>query len=157
MQNFNELSAIKAINNKNNISIAAILREIGLPENNDTGYKSIYNTVEKYNLDISHWKGRGSNKGKNRHDISEYLDKGRGIKSRELKKRLFQEGIKQKKCESCGNDKWLNNDIPLELHHIDGNHFNNKLENLQILCPNCHSFTPNFCSKNKFRACSDKS
>ena len=37
--------------------------------------------------------------------------------------------------------------IMLELHHIDGNHNNNKLENLQMLCPNCHSITDNFKSK----------
>ena len=36
------------------------------------------------------------------------------------------------------------NKIPLEIHHIDGDYENNKLENLQVLCPNCHSLTPNF-------------
>ena len=45
------------------------------------------------------------------------------------------------KCELCG---WgeinpFTNLIPLELHHKDGNHFNNNFDNLQILCPNCHS------------------
>jgi 5-methylcytosine-specific restriction endonuclease McrA len=43
----------------------------------------------------------------------------------------------------CGIENWLGKDITLELHHVDGNRFNNELSNLQILCPNCHSLTPN--------------
>jgi 5-methylcytosine-specific restriction endonuclease McrA len=48
------------------------------------------------------------------------------------------------KCESCGNTEWFNQPIKLEIHHIDGDRTNNNLENLQLLCPNCHSITPNW-------------
>ncbi len=66
-----------------------------------------------------------------------------------LKVILFRLGIKDMKCEKCKMNKWLDQAMPLELHHIDGNHMNNNLSNLQILCPNCHSIEPNFCNKQK--------
>ncbi len=69
--------------------------------------------------------------------------------SSRLRKRLVDAGYKQNKCEDCGIENWRGEKITLELHHKDGNHTNNKLENLAILCPNCHSLTPNH-SKPKF-------
>ena len=63
--------------------------------------------------------------------------------SSRLRKRLVNEGYKENKCEECGITEWMGQKITLELHHIDGNRINNKLENLAILCPNCHSLTPN--------------
>ena len=65
-----------------------------------------------------------------------------------LKKRLFKEGVKEQKCECCGISEWLGKPIALELHHINGVHNDNRIENLQILCPNCHSQTNNYCGKN---------
>ena len=56
-----------------------------------------------------------------------------------MKRKLFREGIKKEACELCGAASWMGKRLPLELHHKDGNGFNNNLENLQILCPNCHS------------------
>ena len=52
-------------------------------------------------------------------------------------------------CEYCGLSEWLGNSINLELHHKDGNRSNNELDNLELLCPNCHSYTDNYGSKNK--------
>lgn len=57
--------------------------------------------------------------------------------------------IRGRKCECCQNTLWNNMPIPLEVHHLDGNHLNNQLENLQILCPNCHALTSNYKKKNK--------
>ncbi len=62
-----------------------------------------------------------------------------------LKKRLITSNIKENKCECCGIS---GEEINLELHHINGNHYDNRIENLQILCPNCHSKTPNFRNRN---------
>ena len=69
----------------------------------------------------------------------EYIKKESGVKSYLLKEKLIRDGIKQKQCEICGLTLWLGQDIPLELHHKDCNHYNNSLENLQMLCPNCHA------------------
>ena len=68
----------------------------------------------------------------------EYIKKD-CVKSHILKLKLIREGIKEKKCEICGASTWQEKELPLELHHIDGNHYNNDFNNLQILCPNCHS------------------
>lgn len=68
--------------------------------------------------------------------------------SHKLKKRILREGYKLHKCENCGLSQWLDNAIPLELHHIDGNRLNNHLQNLILLCPNCHALTDNYRAKN---------
>lgn len=57
--------------------------------------------------------------------------------------------IRGRKCECCQNTEWLNQPINLQVHHIDGDKTNNELNNLQLLCLNCHSYTNNFGSKNK--------
>ena len=66
-----------------------------------------------------------------------------------LLKRLIREGYKQLKCEICGIISWMGKPISFHLHHEDGDHQNNKLENLRILCPNCHSQTETFAGKNR--------
>ena len=68
--------------------------------------------------------------------------------SNKLKTRLLEEGYKEYKCERCGLTEWLGDPIPLQLHHKDGIHNNNILENLELLCPNCHTLTDNFGGKN---------
>ena len=65
-----------------------------------------------------------------------------------LSKRLVKEGYKEYVCEECGISDWNNKPISLELDHIDGVRYNHKLENLRLLCPNCHSQTDTFKSKN---------
>lgn len=67
------------------------------------------------------------------------------------RKRLIEDGIKEAKCERCQLSEWMGQPIPLELHHIDFNHYNNDLSNLQILCSNCHMQIHNYnnCKKEK--------
>lgn len=65
-----------------------------------------------------------------------------------LKDRLVEYGFREMKCEICGNIEWQGKPIPLQTHHINGNHKDNRVENLQILCPNCHAQTDNYCGKN---------
>ena len=61
------------------------------------------------------------------------------VRSSKLKDKLIRDGLKENKCENCGISQWLGVDLTLELHHKNGNHYDNSLDNLVILCPNCHS------------------
>jgi 5-methylcytosine-specific restriction endonuclease McrA len=105
-------------------------------------------TLESYLkiLDIE-YKGNMGMKGlkssPTRKHASYYFDNQTYINSHKLKNRLIEDGIFERKCYNCGLTEWMGEPIPIELHHIDGNKFNNNKENLQILCPNCHSMTPN--------------
>lgn len=69
--------------------------------------------------------------------------------SNKLRLRLIKEGIKEYKCECCGLSEWLGKKISLELDHIDGNCYNHNIENLRIVCPNCHAQTETYRGKNK--------
>ena len=68
----------------------------------------------------------------NRKPALYHTENATNISSHKLKKALIRDNIKEHKCESCKMSKWMGYKIPIELHHIDGNRFNNKLDNLQI-------------------------
>jgi hypothetical protein len=85
-------------------------------------------------------------------NISDILVEGSTYKdATKLKKRLFAEGLKEEKCENCGITEWQGKPISLQIHHINGVHNDNRLENIQILCPNCHSQTDTYSGKNSKR------
>jgi Zn finger protein HypA/HybF involved in hydrogenase expression len=65
-----------------------------------------------------------------------------------LKARLFQAGLKEQRCERCGIADWRGNPLSFALHHVNGDRHDNRLENLEIMCPNCHSQTDNFARRN---------
>lgn len=105
--------------------------------------KTMTEMIDKLQLDVSHFKGQGWNK--NNFDYSRFQN-GRAIKRGDAIDALVY--LRGHKCECCGNTEWLNKPITLEIHHIDGNNQNNEMNNLQLLCPNCHSQTDNWRGKN---------
>jgi hypothetical protein len=116
--------------------------------------------IDSLELNVSHFSGQGWKKGNRKpvvqaRPISEVLQKGTSYQSYKLKKRLFAEGMKAKKCERCLNVEWLGQQIPLELDHINGDPTDNRIENLQILCPNCHALTGTYRGK-KLAKCRDE-
>ena len=69
----------------------------------------------------------------------------------ELGRRMQRSRIlneQENKCDICKNTEWMERPINLDLHHKDGNKQNNKRENLQLICPNCHSYTKTWCGRN---------
>lgn len=82
---------------------------------------------------------KGKKRTSNETSYKEYTENGAQISSHKLKNKLIKQGVKEEKCEICERVIWNGVIIPLELHHINGNHFDNHIENLQILCPNCHA------------------
>lgn len=142
---------------RNSSSIAEISRLIGINNKINTSvYREIHKRINELGLDTSHFTGSAWNVGNrykkinNSLPLNEILIENSPYKcTNSLKRRLFNDGIKERRCECCGITEWNGKPAPLQLHHIDGNNTNNSLENLQILCPNCHAQTDNYCSKNK--------
>jgi DNA-binding transcriptional ArsR family regulator len=84
--------------------------------------------------------------------LSQLLVAGRRRGRNHIKLRLLAEGLKTNKCEECGLTEWRGEPLSIALHHVNGDGQDNRLENLSLLCPNCHSQTPNFGVKNVARA-----
>lgn len=121
-------------------SWAEVIRKL-----NDLNYYSRRDYIQKIskenNIDINHFTGQAWNKGK--IDINKFTSDSRpAIHFSDVLK------IKEHRCENCGLDTWLGKKIPLEVHHIDGNRRNNDLNNLQLLCPNCHYLTDTYRGRN---------
>ena len=76
--------------------------------------------------------------------IEELLTAGRRRGRGHVKRRLIREGLKENRCELCGISNWLGKPLPMQLHHLNGDGDDNRLENLQLLCANCHSQTHNW-------------
>ena len=130
---------------KSSPSIRQILIKLGnAPKGGN--YLTVKNRIKKLNLDTSHFKGQGWNLGMQlpvKIPISDYLSNKKPIQSYKLRNRLLREGLLERKCYQCNITTWNGKPLSIELHHIDGNTSNNSLYNLELLCPNCHSQTPN--------------
>ena len=77
-----------------------------------------------------------------------------GVRNRShLKRRLIAAGLKENRCENedCGLAEWRGKPLSMALHHVNGDGSDNRLENLRMLCPNCHSQTENFAGRNRKR------
>lgn len=80
--------------------------------------------------------------------LEDILVKGSDYQSNKLRKRLLKEGIFLRICSKCMGTNWNGKEIPLELNHVNGDNSDHRLENLELLCPNCHAQTDNYRGKN---------
>lgn len=114
-------------------------------------YPTIRKYIQKLGIDNSHWTPnamRGRNSAATRiTSLSEVLVEGSSYNRHCLKKRLLEQDFLTYQCAECGLSKWQGKPISLQLDHINGVNDDNRLENLRLLCPNCHSQTANFCRK----------
>ncbi len=117
-------------------------------------YQTVQRMIIEQGLDTSHFLGKGWNVGLKfvpvkRTPLKQLLKKGSFVQTFKLKRRLFFEGLKSEHCELCG---WASRSedgrIPLELDHKNGDRNDNRLTNLRILCPNCHSLQPTHRGRN---------
>jgi hypothetical protein len=132
------------------LSIAEVCRGLGL-KSCGGNYKTLKDKFKLWDIDTKHFTGQGHNQGDKfkpfgkKYELEEVLIENSPYKSSyHLKARLYKEGLKEIKCEECGLEYWNNKVITLELDHVNGITNDNRIENLRILCPNCHSQTETF-------------
>lgn len=132
------------------LSIAGVCRELKIKPCGGN-YKTLHSKIKEWDINTNHFTGAAWNQGVKfkpfgkKYDLMDVLIENSPYKSStKLKERLFKEGLKNEKCEVCGITEWMGKKIILELDHINGDNTDNRLINLCILCPNCHSQTPTF-------------
>ncbi|PIS17121.1 MAG: hypothetical protein COT61_00290 [Candidatus Portnoybacteria bacterium CG09_land_8_20_14_0_10_44_13] len=135
-------------------SYRGVLHKIGLREAGGN-YAQVKKYITEYDLNITHFRGQAWNKGlkglgKSIIPIEKILVENSSFQSYKLKRRLFGAKLKEPKCEECGWAKIsIDGRLPLELDHINGDSRDNRLDNLRILCPNCHSLKLTHRGKNR--------
>lgn len=135
-------------------SLRSVLKLLGLVEAGGN-YDQVKKYIKEYGLDSSHFTGKVWNKGmrgigKPIRPLEKIMIRDSSYQSYMLKRRLFKSNLKIPKCELCGwAEKSLDGRLPLELDHINGDRHDNRLENLRILCPNCHSLQLTHRGKNR--------
>lgn len=143
-----------AVNCRNMLDLC---NKIGIKNIGGNTYREIKRIAAENNIDLKftfkkQWNNKNNFKGKK---FDEILIEHSPIKNNNhLKEKLLKSGLKERRCENpeCGLTEWHGKQIPLQLHHINGIRDDNRLENLQILCPNCHALTDNFGGKNANRS-----
>lgn len=143
---------IQMIQNAN--SFAECCRKVGLSDKGRHGTDAIKRRCDELNLSTEHF-GKSGHSNSAKYTLEEILIKNSFYTNvNHLKIRLINEGKLEYKCSICGNTGfWNNKPLSLVLDHINGDHKDHRIENLRILCPNCHSQTDTFAGKNKKTPC----
>lgn len=138
------------------LSLRSVLMKLNLVPAGGN-YEQVKNEIKRLSIPITHFTGMGWRKNKTfaftpKTPLDEILTTNSHFQSFKLKQRLFRAALKFPVCELCGwAERSSDGRIPVELDHINGDRYDNRLENLRILCPNCHSLQPTHRGKNQKR------
>jgi len=139
---------------EDSLSYRQVLQKLGLKPTGGN-YDQLKKYIHEVSLSTKHFQGKAWNRGlrgvgKYRRKLEDILIQGSDYQSFKLKKRLFKAGLKSEKCEECGwAERTKEGYLPLELDHINGDRHDNRIINLRILCPNCHSLKPTHRARNR--------
>lgn len=136
---------------KSNNNFSDCLRQLGLSFKGSASRIVIKRRIDELHINIDHFDKYANHYGtkKNRILNDDLFKLGSFSGTHIIKKRILKDNLIEYKCAICGNEgTWNNKDLSLQLDHINGNRFDNRLENLRFLCPNCHAQTETFGSKN---------
>lgn len=131
-------------------SRAEVLRRLHLPVT-ASAYRALHRSLTRAEIDVADLPGQAWSRGRRdvkRVPLEGLLVVGRARTVGHIKRRLLQEGVLEACCSSCGIREWLGLPAPLELDHVNGDRRDNRLENLRLLCPNCHAQTPTYRGRN---------
>ncbi len=134
-------------------SIAGVLRSLGVTFSG-WNYRRVHLQVARDRLDTSHWLGQGHRRGASR-PMKEgvpleaiLVERSTYSNTAHLKRRLIASGLLRNVCYECGITEWRGKRLALQLDHVNGIGEDHRLENLRLLCPNCHSQTTTYCGRN---------
>jgi hypothetical protein len=134
-------------------SLAEVIRRLGLEPTNGSSYRRVKRRIDDLGLSTAHLAGqawsRGTSPRRARLGFDELFVRGSTYRSGAyLKKRLLEAGLVARRCAVCGLERWRGERAPLHLDHVNGDPMDNRLENLRLLCPNCHAQTETYCGRN---------
>lgn len=144
----NDDDLIKAV--ERNTTVSGVAVELGI--GNGKGSRDfVKSRIKDLGLNTNHFTGfKQGNRAGVKHELDEILIQNSSYNNnKHLKDRLIQANLLGNTCSECGISKWMDKPITLQLDHINGDNKDNRIENLRLICPNCHSQTSTFAGRNK--------